>query len=119
MLETATGKSRIAIGVLRLLLALTFLTIGAAKLTGSLGTVGWFTQLGWGQWFRYLTGLLDIIGALLLFVPRWTFYGAVVLACTIGTATVLNVLFPLRQNPLVPLAITMVAATLAWLARPR
>lgn len=119
MTEATTGKSRIAIGVLRVLLILAFLTIGAAKLTASLGTVGWFAQLGWGQWFRYLTGLLDIAGALLLFVPRWTFYGALVLAYTIGTATVLNVLFPLRQNPLVPLVLTLFAATLAWLTRPR
>ncbi len=119
MIEAATGKSRIAIVVLRVLLALAFLTFGAAKLTASLGTVGWFAQLGWGQWFRYLTGLFDIAGALLLFVPRWTCYGALVLAGTIGTATVLNVLFSLRQNPLVPLVLTLLAATLAWLTRPR
>ncbi len=119
MIEAATGKSKIAIGVLRVLLVLVFLTIGAAKLTASLGTVGWFAQLGWGQWFRYLTGLLDVAGALLLFVPRWTCYGALVLACTIGTATVLNVVFPLHQNPLVPLVLTLLAAGLAWLTRPR
>ena len=119
MIDSATGKNRIAILVLRILLVLAFLTIGAGKLTASLGTVSWFAQLGWGQWFRYLTGLLDIAGALLLFVPRWTCYGALVLACTIGTATVLNVLFSLHQNPLVPLMLTLLAATLAWLTRPR
>ncbi len=119
MMESATGKNRIATGVLRVLLVLAFLTIGTGKLTGSLGTVGWFAQLGWGQWFRYLTGLLDITGALLLFVPRWTCYGALVLACTIGTATVLSVLFPLHQNPLVPLVLTLLASALAWLTRPR
>lgn len=119
MIRAATGKNRIAIGILRAFLVLAFLAIGTAKLTASLGTVGWFTQLGWGQWFRYLTGLLDIAGALLLFVPRWTCYGALVLACTIGTATVLNVLFPLHQNPLVPLVLTLFAAILAWLTRPR
>ncbi len=119
MIEAASGKRRIAVGVLRVLLIVAFLTIGAAKLTASLGTVGWFAQLGWGQWFRYVTGLLDIAGALLLFVPRWTYYGALVLACTIGTATVLNVLFPLHQNPLVPLVLTLLAATLVWLTRPR
>jgi putative oxidoreductase len=95
------------------------LMIGAAKLTASLGTVGWFAQLGWGQWFRYLTGLLDVIGALLLFVPRWTCYGALVLACTIGTATVLTIALALHQNPAVPLVLTLLAAILAWLTRPR
>ncbi len=113
-----TEKSRVAIGILRVFLVLAFFAIGTAKLTASLGTVGWFSQLGWGQWFRYLTGLLDITGALLLFIPRWTWLGALVLACTIGTATVLNVLFPLHQNPLVPFVLTLLAATLAWLKRP-
>lgn len=119
MIDSATGKNGIAIRVLRVLLALAFLTIGAGKLTASLGTVSWFAQLGWGQWFRYLTGLLDIAGALLLFVPRLTCYGALLLACTIGTATVLNVLFSLHQNSLVPFMLTLLAATLAWLTRPR
>ncbi len=119
MREADTGKSTVSIAVLRVLLALVFLIIGTAKLTASLGTVGWFEQLGWGQWFRYLTGLLDIAGALLLFVPRWTHCGALVLACTIGTATVLGVLFPLHQNPLVPLVLTLLAAALAWQTRPR
>ncbi len=113
-----TEKSKVAIGILRVLLVLAFFAVGAAKLTASLGTVGWFSQLGWGQWFRYLTGLLDIAGAVLLFVPRWICLGALVLACTIGTATVLNVLFPLHQNPLVPLVLTLLSATLAWLTRP-
>ncbi len=119
MTDAAPRKSRIAIGVLRALLAVAFLAIGGAKLTGSLGTVGSFAQLGWGQWFRYLTGLLDIAGALLLFAPAWTCYGALLLACTIGTATVLSVLLPLHQNPLVPLVLTSLAATLAWLTRRR
>jgi uncharacterized membrane protein YphA (DoxX/SURF4 family) len=119
VIDSTTGKNRIAILVLKVLLVLVFLTIGAGKLTASLGTVSWFAQLGWGQWFRYFTGLLDIAGALLLLVPRWTCYGALVPACTIGTATVLNVLFSLHQNPLVPLMLTLLAATLAWLTRPR
>ncbi len=118
MAKAVSGRP-IAIWVLRVFLGLVFLTIGTAKLTGSLGMVGWFAQLGWGQWFRYLTGLLDVIGALLLFVPRWTFYGALVLACTIGTATVLTIALPLHQNPAVPLVLTLLAATLAWLTPTR
>ncbi len=119
MMDAAPRKSRIAVGVLRAVLAIAFLAIGAAKLTGSQGTVGWFAQLGWGQWFRYLTGLLDIVGALLLFASRSTCYGALLLACTIGTATVLTVVFSLHQSPLVPFVLTLLAASLAWLTRRR
>jgi hypothetical protein len=35
-----------------------------------------------------MTGLLDIAGAVLLFVPRWTCYGAIVLACSVGLVRV-------------------------------
>ena len=118
MAKAAGGQRTIAIWVLKVLLGLAFLTIGTAKLTGFLGTVGWFAQLGWGQWFRYLTGLLDIIGALLLFVPPWTFCGALVLTGTIGTATVLNIA-ALHQNPAVPLVLTLLAATLTRLTPRR
>jgi hypothetical protein len=27
------------------------------------------------QWFRYLPGLLDVTGALLVLMPRWSCYG--------------------------------------------
>ena len=117
--KASSGRLIITIWVLRVFLGLAFLTIGAAKLTASLGTVGWFAQLGWGQWFCYLTGLLDVVGALLLFMPRWTCYGALVLTCTIGMATVLNLALPLRQNLAVPLVLTLLAAILTWLTRTR
>ena len=117
MTETASRQRLIARWVLRVLLGLAFLTIGAAKLTGTLQTVEMFEAIGWGQWFRYLTGLLDLTGVLLVFVPRWTFYGALLLTCTVGLGTVLSLR---RPNDLWPgLFLTLLAATLTWLTRPR
>src|SRR5579864_7022484 len=84
MTETASRQRLIAIWVLRVLLGLAFLDNRAAKPTGSLHTVQTFAAIGWGQWFRYLMGLLDLTGALLVFVPRWTCYGALLLTCTVG-----------------------------------
>ena len=40
-----------------------------------------FDALGIGQWFRYVTGSLEVLGALLLVVPGKTAFGAVLLAC--------------------------------------
>lgn len=90
--------------------------IGVAKLTGTLHTVQTFAAFGWGQWFRYVTGLLDLAGALLVFLPRWTFYGALLLACTVGLATVLSLTRPDFWPAFV---LTLLAATLAGLTRPR
>jgi putative oxidoreductase len=110
------------IRALRVLLGLTFLAIGTTKLTGTGQTVEYFAAIGWGQWFRYLTGFLDIVGAALLFVPRWTCYGAIVLTCTVGLATLMSLTL-LQGNPTwggwkmvsVPLVLTVLAAILAWL----
>jgi putative oxidoreductase len=119
MAADAAGKGRtIAVWVLRVVLGITFLAIGAAKLTGAAQTVQLFAAIGWGQWFRYLTGVLDAAGAVLLFVPRWTCYGALLLACTVGSATMFYLML-LHHNPAVPLALTLLAATLAWVTRPR
>jgi putative oxidoreductase len=127
MTTEASGKGRtIAVWALRVVLGLVFLAVGTTKLTGTGNTIEYFTAIGWGQWFRYLTGVLDIAGSVLLFVPRWTCYGAIVLACSVGTGTLIS-LTVLRGNPTwggpemvaVPLVLTLLAAALAWLTRPR
>ncbi len=117
MVEITGRKRRIAIWFLRVLLGLAFLTIGVAKLTGTLYTVQTFEAFGWGQWFRYLTGLLDLIAALLVLVPRWTFYGAVLLTGTLGLGAVPSL--PRPPDFWAGLSLTLLAATLAWLTRPR
>ena len=116
---------RMATWVLRIILGLLVLEVGITKLTGTAHTVDWFAAIGWGQWFRYLTGLLDVAGAALLFVPRWARYGAIVIACSVGTATAITFTV-LRHDPvwgspamkLVPLVLTLLAVVLAWLTRP-
>ena len=104
---------------LRVFVGLVFLGIGVEKLTGTMGTIPFFDAIGWGQWFRYASGILDTAGALLIFVPRWTSYGALIITCTVGLGTVLCITLALF-NPIFPLTMTLLAATLAWLAwRPR
>jgi uncharacterized membrane protein YphA (DoxX/SURF4 family) len=111
-----TAKVRIVVTwVLRVLLGIMFLGIGIEKLTGTMGTIPFFDAIGWGQWFRYASGALDTAGALLILLPRWTFYGALIITCTVGLGTVLC--FTSRvYNPLFPLLMTVLAATLVWLA---
>jgi uncharacterized membrane protein YphA (DoxX/SURF4 family) len=120
------SKSRmITIWGLRLGLGVIFIIVAVSKLTGTGNTVQYFAAIGWGQWFRYLTGSLDLLGVILLFLPRWTCYGAIILACSVGSAAVIS-LTVLRGNPVwggpvmivVPLVFTLVAMFLAWLAYP-
>ncbi len=114
----------IVIWSMRIILGLIFLWIGANKLAGTGNTVEYFAAIGWGQWLRYMTGLFDIVGVTLLFVPTWGRLGAVVLTCSVGLGALLSVTV-LRGNPTwgsgamaaVPLALTVLAAALAWLTR--
>ena len=55
-------RRRIVWGV-RVLLALAFGAAGAAKLAGAQQMVQVFDAIGFGQWFRYLTGLVVDGGA--------------------------------------------------------
>jgi putative oxidoreductase len=123
---TSSPKWRVIVSWMsRVILGLAFLLIGVTKLNGSTHPVEYFEAIGWGQWFRYLTGFLDVAGAALLFVPRYTFYGTIVLISSVGTATVLS-LTVLRGNPvwgssamvLQPLVITLLTIALAWLTWP-
>jgi uncharacterized membrane protein YphA (DoxX/SURF4 family) len=116
----------VASWVLRVVLGLLFLAVGTAKLTGTGHTIAYFAAIGWGQWFRYLTGLFDLGGTVLLFVPRWTCYGAIILAISVGLAAVIS-LTVLQGNRdwggsemvTIPLVITLLAVSLAWMTRPR
>ena len=120
------ASRRLAILSLRIVLGLLFLAIGTTKLSGTANTVPYFAAIGIGQWFRYLTGLLDLAGAALLCVPRWTCYGAILLACSVGSATVIaftvlrgNLTWGGPATIAVPFIFTLLAATLAWITRPQ
>jgi putative oxidoreductase len=106
---------------LRSLLGVAFIYIGTTKLTGTANTVEYFDAIGWGQWFRYVTGFLDVLGAILILVPRSTFYGAIILVGSVGTGTLLSFTV-LAGNPiwgnsamkLIPLTLTALAVALAF-----
>ncbi len=120
-----TGPAAL-IRTLRIILGGLFLYIGITKVFGTGNTVQYFHAIGWGQWFRYATGLLDLAGVILLLVPRSTFYGALMLICSVGTATLISFTV-LTGNPvwgsqpmkLIPLALLLLAVVLAWCTRPR
>lgn len=107
---------QIAVRVLRVILGLFFVLDGVIKLTGISKTVQLFERIGWGQWFRYFTGSIVLAGgALILLRLRWTFLGAVLCACTVGTGALLYAL-NLHRDPTLPAVITFFTVTLAVLA---
>ncbi len=78
---------------LKILVAAAFAAAGLAKLAGAEMMVATFEAIGIGQWFRYLTGIIEVGAALLLFVPNRQAYGAALLVCTMIGAILAHVLF--------------------------
>ena len=73
---------------IKALVALAFTGAGLAKLSGVSMMVETFDAIGVGQWFRYVTALIEITGAALLFVPGRQAWGAGLLMMTmIGAVT--------------------------------
>lgn len=93
MALSTTANHRI-LWALRLLLALAFGAAGAAKLAGVPQMIHIFELIGIGQWFRYVTGVVEVTGAILLLVPPTGFLGGLLLAVTMvfGIATHLLVI---------------------------
>lgn len=78
---------------LRALLTLAFVGAGIAKLAGATMMVEVFDALGAGQWFRYVTGLIEIGGAALLWMPNRQSFGALILGGTMVGAILAHLLF--------------------------
>jgi len=71
----------------RIAIALVFVSVGSSKFSDPMW-VRLFGQLGLGQWFRYLTGVMQIAGGLLVLIPRTALAGIVLAACTMLGASV-------------------------------
>ena len=114
-LATATpGKAlNIALWTLQVLVALVFVAAGSGKLVGSAAMIALFDAVGIGQWFRYVTGSLEVLGALLLIVPGKTAFGALLLACVMSAAVVAH-LTVLHTAPTAPLILFALTALIAW-----
>ena len=84
--------------VLRVFLALMFLYSGASKFNPhGIFWIELFAKIGIGQWFRYFTGGLEVICAVLLLIPGSSAIAAALLACTMAGA-ILTHLFVLRDG---------------------
>jgi putative oxidoreductase len=121
MTENGTNRQRsrtalIALWVTQVVLALAFLMAGGSKLVGVPTMVSLFGQIGLGQWFRYVTGAIELTGGIALLVPSAALFGAMLLIPTMIGAIVVNV-FIVPASPVAPLVLLLLAATVAWARR--
>jgi uncharacterized membrane protein YphA (DoxX/SURF4 family) len=106
----------IALWVVQVVLAGMFVMAGGSKLAGAPAMVTMFDTIGIGQWFRYVTGIIEVGSGIALLVPSAAVLGALLLIPTMAGAIITNV-FVLHASPVVPLLLLLGAAIVAWVRR--
>jgi putative oxidoreductase len=108
---------RVVLGwILCLPLAFVFLMVGGMKLLSKPAMVQEFNQVGLGQWLRYFTGTLEVIGAVGLLVPKFSRWAALLLAGVLVGALVAHFTV-LDSSPALALILLVLAGLIAWLRR--
>jgi putative oxidoreductase len=76
--------------VLRIAAAGVFFAVGVSKLESDPFWVRLFAQIGLGDWFRYLTGVMQVAGGLLFLIPRMVSAAAVLAGSTMVGAVAVH-----------------------------
>lgn len=94
--------------------------IGASKFSNDPHNewIALFDRIGLGQWFRYVTGAMQVAGGVLLLIPRTLTLGAAMLACTMLGAMAVHV-FVLHTAVFALLPLILLGAIVAvwWAGR--
>jgi hypothetical protein len=101
---------------LRALLTITFVAAAGAKLSGVEMMVVTFDTIGLGQWFRYLTGIVEIVGAVLLWVPNRQVVGSALLGATMVGAVLAHLLI-LGPSVVPAIVLGLLAAAVLYIYR--
>ncbi|MCG8925294.1 DoxX family protein [Lentzea sp. CC55] len=88
--STAAKAGNVVVWILQIALAVQFFLNGYALFTDQF--VAKFDDIGFGQWFRYLTGVLEIATAVGLLIPRICGLAALALAGIMAGAALTEML---------------------------
>ena len=106
----------IALWGLQVGLAALFLFAGGSKLAGAPAMVALFEAIGVGQWFRAVTGLIEVVSAVALLVPALAPFGALLLASTMVGAIATH-LFIVGGSPALPGLLLLGLLVVVWARR--
>ncbi len=106
----------IALWALQVALAGMFLLVGGSKLAGAPAMLALFDAIGIGQWFRYVTGTVEVVSALALLVPSLAPFGAAALVATMAAAVATH-LFVVGGSPAPAAVLLLGSLVVAWARR--
>lgn len=108
----------IVLWVVQVLLAAFFVSVATSKILGDPAAVQMFDTIGFGQWFRYFTGSVELLGAIGLLIPRLAGLAAAGLACVmIGAALTEIFAIGTPASAIMPIVLFVVLATVTWMRR--
>jgi putative oxidoreductase len=115
-IKSTPAPRRVGSWVLQGIVATAFFAAGAAKLAGADYMVELFNEIGLGQWFRYATGLVEVVGAVALVAPGLIAAGGTLLGTTMIFATLTHV-FVLHTSPVPAIVLGFLNALIVYLRR--
>jgi len=104
--------------ILQIAAAAMFLMAGGSKLAGAQPMVEMFDAIGVGQWFRYVTGTIEVVSALLLLMPSMAAIGAALLVCVMVGAIIAHLTI-LHTSPAMPIVLLIICVVVFVLRRDR
>lgn len=94
-----------------------FVAAGCVKLAGIPFMVDLFASLGFGQWLRYVTALVELGGGMLLLSGRLQHLSALALAVIMVGATNASIMV-FGRSPIPPFLTLLALLLVAWKRRP-
>ena len=101
----------------QILAAAQFFMTGLDKVSDAPVMVQLFAAVGFGQWFRYVTGTIEMISSVLLLVPRVAALGAALLAMTMFGALIAHFTV-LPYSPAKVIVLLVMVSVVFWVRRP-
>ena len=115
-IQSVRPSRRIGAWALQGILAAAFLAAGSAKLAGVPFMVDLFEQIGIGQWFRIVTGVVEVTGAVALLVPGLASIGGLWLAATMVFGATTDA-FVLHHSPVPAAVLGLLNVAVVYLRR--
>ncbi|MEV6316658.1 DoxX family protein [Streptomyces sp. NPDC051776] len=112
-------RAGIALRVLEIATAAFFVLGAAPKLTAQNPVKETFDKIGFGDWFLYLVGGLELAGAVALLIPALTGLAALAFLGLLTGATVTHIVVLEGEGVLVPVVAAVPVAFIAWMRRER
>jgi uncharacterized membrane protein YphA (DoxX/SURF4 family) len=111
---TTSRAANVGLWTLQVLLAVVYAFSAFGKLTAEAQNVAGFAAMGLGNTGMYIIGVLELAGAIAMFIPRLTGLAALCFVALMTGAVILTALMGGGALVAIPAAVGVVAAVVAW-----